>query len=222
MDKVQARRSLGLDPDLRIVGLLPGSRRRELKAHLPVMLESAMLLRERMGDFQCLIPLASTLQASEFSPHLEKLSGLAKPILVQDKHFEALGAMDAAVVKSGTATLEAALMGVPMVVVYRTSPLTYALASLLADVPHVGLVNIVADERLVPEQVQGDFTPAVVASLLEGFLTADSKSAGELRARLIALRQRLGSPGCFERAAEAVLEVLHRPARGPGDAPTHD
>ena len=222
MDKAQARRTLGLDPDLRIVGLLPGSRRRELRAHLPIMLESARLLRERLGDFQCLIPLASTLQASEFRPHLEKLSGLPEPILVQDKTFEALGAMDAAVVKSGTATLEAALMGVPMVVVYRTSPLTYALASLLADVRHVGLVNIVADERLVPEQVQGDFTPAVVASLLEGFLTADSKSAGELRARLIALRQRLGSPGCFERAAEAILQVLHRPALGPGDTPTHD
>ena len=222
MEKSLARRTLGLDPDRRILGLLPGSRRRELKVHLPIMLESARLLREKVGDFQCLIPMASTLQASDFRPHLERLSGLPEPILVQGKPFEALGAMDTAVVKSGTATLEAALMGVPMVVVYRTSPLTYALASLLADVPHVGLVNIVANERLVPEQVQGDFTPSIVASLLEGNLTADSRSAGELRARLIALRQKLGSPGCFERAAQAVLEVLRRPALMPREIPAHD
>ncbi len=222
MEKSLARTALGLDPDRRIVGLLPGSRRRELEAHLPIMLESAKLLKERVGDFQCLIPLASTLQASEFRPHLERRSGLPDPILVQGRLYEALGAMDAAVIKSGTATLEAALMGVPMVVVYRTSALTYALASLLADVPHVGLVNIVAGERLVPEKVQGSFTPTIVASSLESFLTADPKSAGELRAKLIALRQRLGSPGCFERAAEASLQVLHRPAPGPGEIPTHD
>lgn len=222
MDRKLARKGLGLDPDRRIVGILPGSRRRELEAHLPIMLESARILRERVGDFQCLIPVASTLQVEDFRPHLERCSGLPEPILVTNRPFEALGAMDAAVIKSGTATLEAALMGVPMVVVYRTSPVTYALASLLADVPHVALVNIVAGERLVPEQVQGKFTPATVASLMEGLLSGDTGPAGELRDRLIALRRRLGSPGCFERAAEAILEVLQSPSLGHGEISTHD
>ena len=222
MERTEARKALGLDPARRIVGLLPGSRRRELRAHLPTMLESAGLLRDRVGDFQCLIPVASTLEASEFRPYLERVTGLPEPILIEGKPFEALSAMDVAVIKSGTATLEAALMGVPMVVVYRTSPLTYALASLLADVPHVGLVNIVAGERLVPEQVQANFTPTILASLLEGYLTANAESIGDLRAKLIALRQRLGSPGCFARAAEAVLQVLNGPAPGPGEFPAHD
>jgi len=222
MDRTQARQALGLDPGRRIVGILPGSRRRELEAHLPTMLESARILRERIGDFQCLIPVASTLQEEDFRSHLERSAGLPEPILVTNRPFEALGAMDAAVIKSGTATLEAALMGVPMVVVYRTSPLTYALASLLADVPHVALVNIVAGERLVPEQVQGDFTPATIASLMEELLAADPGATGGLRDRLIALRRRLGSPGCFERAAEAIFEVLQRPTLRPGENLPHD
>jgi lipid-A-disaccharide synthase len=221
-ERSQARYALGLDPDRRILGLLPGSRRRELEAHLPVMLESAQLLRKCIGDFQCLIPVASTLKPSDFHSILERFPGIPEPILVEGKPFDALSAMDVAVIKSGTATLEAALLGVPMVVVYRTSLITYALAWLLADVSHVGLVNIVAGERLVPERVQGSFTSEALTSLLESYFTEDLESIGDLRAKLLALRQRLGSPGCFQRAAESILQVLLGPAYVPGGVPAHD
>src|SRR5262249_35075554 len=150
--------SLGLDPDETVVGILPGSRHRELAAHLPTMLAAAELLAKRVGRFRCVIPVASTLNPADFHSFLNPRTDLPDPLLVEGKPWEALCAMDAGVIKSGTATLEAALMGVPMVIVYRTSPLTYALARLMASVNHVGLVNIVAGKRLVPERVQRDFT----------------------------------------------------------------
>jgi len=207
MDALEARKALGLDPQRRILGLLPGSRVKELKTHLPIMLDCARLLRARIGDLQCLIPVAATLEPSDLRAVLEDVPAGERPLLLVDRHVEALGAMDAAVIKSGTATLEAALMGVPMVVGYRMSPLTYALASLLADVPHVALVNIVSGERLVPELVQEAFRPAAVAALLEDLLDNPDRTS-ELRRRLLAVRARLGAPGCFRRAAEAVLQAV--------------
>jgi len=221
MEKSRARRALGLDPQQRIVGLLPGSRCRELEAHLPIMLQSVARLRARAGDFQSLLPVAPTLRLSDFQPILERYHDLPQPTLVEGSPWEALGAMDAAVVKSGTATLEAALMGVPMVVVYRTSPLTHALASLLADVHHVGLVNIVAGKRLVPERVQRDFTASDLTTLLEGYLD-NPERAEMLRHELIALRARLGSPGCFQRAANAIHRVLDTSAPGLVESSAHD
>jgi lipid-A-disaccharide synthase len=115
--------------------------------------------------------------------------------------------MDAAMVKSGTATLEAGLMGVPMVVVYRTNPITYLLASMLADVRHVGLVNIVAGRRLVPELVQDDCTAAKIAAAIREYL-GDEDRRTSVRSEMLALRDQLGRPGCFERAAESALEML--------------
>jgi lipid-A-disaccharide synthase len=217
LEKRAARAALGLDPGETILGLMPGSRLKELRTHLPIMLECARLLRLRIGRLRCLIPVAATLRPSDVAPLLEELPSQERPLLVENRHVEALGAMDAAVIKSGTATLEAALMGVPMVVGYRTSPLTYALASWLADVPHVALVNIVSGERLVPELVQNAFQPPRVAALLEAFLK-DPDGTGALRARLLALRARLGAPGCFRRAAEAIHRCMA--AREPGRAMT--
>ncbi len=207
IDPVQARRVLGLDPEERVIGLLPGSRRREVAAHLPVMLEAAGILKERIGKFIGLLPVASTLRPDDLSAFLRARSGLPEIRLIEGKPWEALGAMDAAMIKSGTATLEAALMGVPMIIVYRTSPITYALASLLADVPHVGLVNLVAGKRLAPELVQGDFRAADLAEATAA-LVSDRPRREAMRSAMIALRERLGERGCFARSAEAILELM--------------
>jgi lipid-A-disaccharide synthase len=214
-----ARLALGWDPRQRVVGLLPGSRRKELETHFPVMLDCARELQGRIGRFRCVVPVASTLTRSDFEPYLKRLAGALEVHLVEGRPWEALGTMDAAVVKSGTATLEAALMGVPLVVAYRTSLLTYALASRLTNVRDVGLVNIVAGKRLVPELVQDDFTAANLADALQEILT-DPDRARELREELIGLRKSLGEPGCFERAARAARDVLR--ARSPGAVPIHD
>jgi len=208
LDRGESRRKFGLDPDRRVVGLLPGSRRREIGFHLGVMLEAAMLLRERVGDFQVVIPLASTLRPADLKPYLRSARvSLGEIPLLEGAPGEALSTMDAAVVKSGTATLEAGLMRVPMVVVYRTTPITYFLASLLANVRHVELINIVAGEEVVPELVQSRCTPEGIAGALEPFLR-DPSRAEAVRREMLALRGRLGEPGCFGRAAEAVLGVL--------------
>jgi lipid-A-disaccharide synthase len=215
LTKAQARTALGISTAGKVVGLFPGSRRKELRAHLPTMLESAALLRRTTGDFRCLIPVASTLRSEDLAPILERSPLRPEPLLVEGKPWEAFGAMDAAVVKSGTATLEAALMGVPMVVVYRTSAVTYALARLLAQVQHVGLVNIVAGRRLVPERVQADFTASSVASLMAEYFANPGKT-DSLRADLLALRGSLGEPGCFRRAAASILQVLQAGGSGTG------
>ena len=207
MQAIEARRALGLDPEARVIGLLPGSRRGEVAAHLPVMLEAARGLRRRIGEFVGLLPVASTLRPADLAGFLSAGPELPEIRLIEGRPWEALGAMDAAMIKSGTATLEAALMGVPMIIVYRTSPLTYALASLLADVPHVGLVNLVAEKRLAPELVQGDFQAERLAEATAALLS-DRPRREAMRREMIALRERLGERGCFARSAEAILEIL--------------
>ena len=208
LDRAGTRRRFGLAPDRRVVGLLPGSRRREIGFHLGVMLQAATLLRARLGDFQTVIPLASTVRPADLEPYLsDARESLGEIVLLEGNPGEALGTMDAAVVKSGTATLEAGLMGVPMVVVYRTNPITYLLASLLASVRYVGLVNIVAGKELVPERVQGRCTAEGIATALEPFLREPGR-AEAVRGEMASLWKSLGEPGCFRRAAEAVLTVL--------------
>jgi lipid-A-disaccharide synthase len=212
-DRAERRRRLGLDPERPVVGFLPGSRRREIGFHLPVMLEAALRLREAVGDYQMVVPLASSLRQEDLEPYLHEAGpALGKIHLLRGAPGEALSAMDAAVVKSGTATLEAALMGVPMVVVYRTTPVTFLLASLMAHVRHVGLVNIVAGKELAPELVQGRFTAAGIVAALEPLLRNPEHSES-VRREMLALRSRLGEPGCFRRAAEAVMEILGRGGR---------
>jgi lipid-A-disaccharide synthase len=207
-NREESRRRFGLDPHLPVLGLLPGSRRREIGFHLPIMLKAARLLRKQVGPFQTVVPLASSLHAGDLQPFLGGEEAPGETLhLLRGEPGELLSTMSAAVVKSGTATLEAALMGVPMVVVYRTTSLTFLLASLLARVRHVGLVNIVAGKELVPELVQSRCTPEGIAAALGSALTSPSQ-ARALSLEMIALRERLGEPGCFRRAARAVQEVL--------------
>jgi lipid-A-disaccharide synthase len=214
-----SRLRFNIPPGRRVVGLLPGSRRREIESHLPVMLEAAAELRRRIGDFLAVIPLASTLRRGDLDAYLGSTPGAPEVLVLDGPPGEVLNTMDAAMVKSGTATLEAGLMGVPMVVVYRTAPLTYLLASLLANVRQVGLVNIVAGKELAPELVQRRFTPERIVTAMEPILK-DPARAEAIRRDLAVLRSRLGEPGCFRRSARAVLEVLDAAgARPSGGAP---
>jgi lipid-A-disaccharide synthase len=211
--RAEAKRRLEIDPARTVVGLFPGSRRREIGFHLPVLLESLRVLRERWGPCEALLPLAPGLRAGDLEPYLVA----ADPPGVRVRTGEAsdlLGAMDVAVVKSGTATLEAALMGVPMVIVYRTTALTHFLASRLTRVDRVGLVNIVAGKELAPELVQSACTAGRIAAELESLLR-DPGRAERIRREMIALRDRLGRPGCFERVADEALDLARNGGRRP-------
>jgi lipid-A-disaccharide synthase len=128
--------------------------------------------------------------------------------VVEDATYDALGAADLSIVSSGTATVEAALMDAPMIVVYRLAPLTAAIARLLVRTPMFAMVNLIAGKRVVPELVQKDFTPACLAD--ETIRLLDSPDARtEMRQGLAQVREKLGPPGAVERAADLIAEMLN-------------
>jgi len=195
---------LGLDPAKTTVAMLPGSRRKEVSAHLPVMLEAAARLgSERDIQFTCI--RASTVDRPGLDSMLRE-SALKVPVVETDR-YSAMNAADLVWTASGTATLETALLLKPMIVVYRLSRLTYLLARLLVKVDHIGMVNLIAGERIVPELVQDDFKPERIVE--ESRIMLDNQN---IRTRIIEklakLRDRLGSPGAAGRVADMALAMM--------------
>jgi lipid-A-disaccharide synthase len=205
----QTLRPIGVDPRRPVIALLPGSRRNEIQAHLPPMIGAFGILRGEFRDLQAVLPLAPTLDRKEMEDHVRALAPAAadRPLVTTEDRYDLVGAADAAVVASGTATLETALLGVPMVIVYRVNALTYLLARLLSSVPHIGMPNLIAGERVVPELVQGDCRPETIAAALRRILT-DPPAAAATRRTLLAVRSRLGSPGAAARAAAAAWDMI--------------
>ena len=200
-----------LDPSRPLIALLPGSRRKELERILPPMLEAASLLSAKRAEAQFVIALAPARALSEAEAHTSaalKL-GLAPPRtlrVVQGETREALGAADAAAITSGTATLEAALLGVPQVIVYKESLLNWHILGSLIHTEHYGLTNLIAGERLATELIQNDLTGEKLSAELLSLL--DEERNGEFRARLTAATDRLGAGGASLRAADAVLSAV--------------
>lgn len=201
----EAKRLLGLDPGKRTLALLPGSRTREISHLLPDMLAAAGILRGRIPGLQFVLPVAPTLTREFVESFVRK--GPVPVTLTEGGVYDALRASDVALVASGTATLETGLMTVPMVIVYRVSPLSYAIGKLFVDVEHIGLVNIVAGERAVPELVQRDATPENMADALTKLLN-DPAYYGRVQARLADIRTKLGESGTNARVASLVREFL--------------
>jgi lipid-A-disaccharide synthase len=211
LETVQANQSretiltkIGLDPAKPAIALLPGSRRAEVTCHLPIMRDAATRLRaEREIQFFCV--RASTIERIELE------SALKNPVLqipvVDECRYDAIHAADLVWTASGTATLEIALLGRPMIIIYRVSWLTYQLARLLVRVDHIGMVNLIAGERLVPELVQNDANPARLVT--ESRILLDSREARSLiTGKLSKLRERLGPPGAADRVAELAFALM--------------
>ncbi len=200
-----ARKRFGLDPGRRTVAVLPGSRRSEVAGLLPAMLDAAGSLHARFSDLQFILPVAPTLPEE----HIRTLCAQAKaPVTVTSGSvYDVLRASDAAIVASGTATLETALMNVPMVIVYRVSRLTALLVRMLATYDHVGLPNIVAGRRIVPELLQEAVTGANIDAALVPLLEDRQARDAALRG-LAEVRRKLGEEGASARAAAVVLEQL--------------
>ena len=197
----------GLDASKPIIALLAGSRHKEIVRILPVMLETAALMSEKDRDLQFVVALAPTRREAEVDEAKKSVKKLpAKLLVVKGETFEALNASDAAAVTSGTATLETAIIGTPMAIVYKTSPLNYKLMRPLITVEHFGLINLIAEERLAAELIQDDFTPAVLADEL--FRLLEPEENRKMRARLKAATERLGHGGASRRAAEFILELI--------------
>ena len=191
------RERLGISGVERLLALLPGSRVQEIEANLPVLAEGVSQLNARV-----VVSRAPSVPDRVYASL--QTYGLA---LWDGSAGDLAGAADAALVASGTATLETGLRGTPMAVVYRTGSLNWHLAKALVKIRTVGLVNIAAGGRRIPELLQDQFTPQRVAEVAKRLLF-DPQEAVEQRAYLAALAEKLGGQGAAERAAEAVLETI--------------
>lgn len=200
----EARRRLGADPGHSLIGLLPGSRREEVEHLLPPMLEAAGRLAADDGRRRFVLGLAPTVPREQVQAHLLRAAGGPAVDLVSGRTYEVMAAADALLIASGTATLEAALLGTPMVVCYRVSRTTEIIARLLADVQWIGLPNLVSGRAVVPELIQKDVTGARLAAEASRLLDNPVIATAQ-RAAFKELRARLGEPGVGRRAARAVL-----------------
>src|SRR6266404_1157024 len=200
-----------LDAAKPIVALLPGSRHKELERILPPMIEAASRIAAERSEVQFVIPLAPSRSIKEAEAIIEKKRGAGLRLpdvlrLTEHETREALASVDAAAVASGTATLEAALIGVPLVIVYKESPLNWHILGRMINTEHFGLINLIAGERLVTELMQNDFSSKTLANELLWLL--DREHSVELHARLGVAVAKLGGPGASDRAADAVLEAV--------------
>ncbi len=200
----EARRRLGADPGHSLIGLLPGSRQEEVERLLPPMLEAAQRLAAADGRRRFVLGLAPTVSRQQAQAHLHRVAAGLTVELVSGRTYEVMAGAEALLIASGTATLEAALLGTPMVVCYRVSRTTEIIARLLARVQWISLPNLVSGRAVVPELIQEDVTGARLAAEASRLLE-DPVAATAQRAAFKELRARLGEPGVARRAARAVL-----------------
>lgn len=194
----------GLDPARRLVTLLPGSRRKEVERILPEMAAAAETLADRL-PIQLAVALAPTVSRGLAEPMVAGRR-VALPLIEHDP-YNLIAASDLVLTASGTATLEVALLERPMVIMYRSSPLTYATARMLVRVPWIGMPNLIAGREIVPELLQNQARAAGIVRAAEPIL-ADPARAETIRRDLAAVRQALGAPGAADRAADLAIGLL--------------
>jgi len=204
-DRDAARATLGLSPSDRVLALFPGSREQEIERHLDAFVGAARELQRRDPSLKVLVSVA---------PHVTVSDARCPFPMVRSASFTIFRAADAALCKSGTTTLEAAVTGCPLVVAYRTSPITYAAARWLVKIPNIGLVNVVAGHRLAPEFVQDALQPFAVADALSPLLDHESDERKLMIVGLDAVRAALGTPGAAARAATMAAELAGHGGNG--------
>lgn len=199
------RQELGLSVDAPVLGLFPGSRASEIRRHLPVIVAAAERLRARHPQLQLVMGVAPGLDIEhEIRPFTKTETGIR---LIEGRSHEVMAACDALLISSGTATLEAGLLGVPMVILYRVSALSYAILKRFLLIPDIGLVNIVAGRRIVPEFVQNNATVENLANAAEELLF-DPARAQSVRNALRGVRETLGESGGSQRVAAMAKELI--------------
>lgn len=208
MNREQAALSFGLDPSRKIVGLFPGSRKNEVERLLPVIIESARLVERQFPGAQFVVPVASTLSRDDLAPQI--LAAGIDARFTHERIHDLIRGCDAVISVSGTVTLEIALIGTPMVIIYKLSPLTYLLAKRLVKVEHIGLCNIIAGETVVRELIQHDANPAMISAEIEKIL-GNVMYANEIRQKLSAVRSQLKCGGASANVARLILALTGHP-----------
>jgi lipid-A-disaccharide synthase len=198
------RRRQGLDADALLIGLFPGSRRSEIDRIFPVLLNAGEKIRSALVGVQLVAAVAPALKRDLLEGWSQRTG--VKVTLIENATHPLMHASDLALVASGTATLETALLGTPELVLYRTDPITYHLARQLLNISRIGLVNLVAQKEIAPEFIQHRCNPETVASAAIKYLQNRGLKR-EFLPESIELRRKLGKPGAARRAAQAILEL---------------
>jgi lipid-A-disaccharide synthase len=202
--KEEAFQQFGLDPKRRTIGLLPGSRMHEVERLLPPLLASAHLLQKEIPDLQFVIPLASGISKTILLSYIKN-----SPVKVVEHYtYDVMNLSELLITASGTATLEGAILGKPMIIIYQVSWPSYWIGRALIRVDHIGLVNLVAEKEIAPELVQKDVRPQRIADEALRILR-DPILSRKMADSMGEVRQRLGKPGAAQRAALIVTSLLH-------------
>ena len=201
----QAKKKFGFDPQHRVIGLFPGSRRSEVDALLPIMIAAAEKIHQRHFDVSIALPLAPGLDLESLKPLLRKTQVPIK--IVEGDFYDFTKSCDVIVAASGTVTLEIALLSVPHLLVYRMAPMTYRIVKRLVKIPYVGLCNIISGESLILELLQDDVTAERLEQEISILMTRlDSKAHAEkIRQQVLAA---LGPAGGSHNAAQQIINML--------------
>jgi lipid-A-disaccharide synthase len=202
LSRAEFLRRYGITPGRKLLALLPGSRSQEISTIFPTMIQAAEKLRTAL-DLEVAVGVAPNLGGEFLRTYLPQGSSFQ---CIEHGTYDLMAHADAAIVTSGTATLETGWFGTPMAVVYRTSPVTFFIGRMLVDVPHIGLVNIVAEKRVVPEFIQGAMTVANLENAV-GRMLRDQSYADHLRRELAVIKTKLGGPGASARVADGVISL---------------
>ncbi len=203
--KAEDLQLFGLNPQQPIVGLLPGSRINEIKRMLPVMLEAAEKIFDANTDTQFILPQADSISDELLSNYLN--STFVTVQVIKNQPYDVMQCCDAIMTTSGTATLEIALLNIPMVIAYKLSPLTYLLGKLLVNIAFIGLPNIIAGKKIVTELIQNEATPKKLAAEINRLL--NDKNAAQTQCKELSLvKEQLGHGGGSKNMAVLVLEML--------------
>ncbi|MDF2867379.1 MAG: lpxB [Gammaproteobacteria bacterium] len=200
-----ARQAFNLQPHQYSIALIPGSRKAEIHRLLPVMLATAKLLKMKYPDIQFILPIAPSIAEDMLEPYLAQLDFEIK--VVKQRIYDVMQACNAAITASGTVTLEAALMELPIVVIYKISWFSYQLAKLLINIPYISLTNIVAEQRVVPELIQAAANPEKIAGEIDKILQ-DTSYALRIKAELAKIKAKLLSNAGEQSIAKLALTML--------------
>lgn len=199
--------SFGINPAKKIIALLPGSRKQEVRLMLPLMLKAAQEINQIFPAAQFIIAKASNLDTQIYQNECKNFNLNLK--VVDGRTYDCLNAAEASLVCSGTATLEAAIIGQPFIIVYKTNLLNYLLYRPQIKIPYIGMVNIVAGKKIVPEFIQFAALPKKISAEIIRLLN-DQQLAGQMRSNLKVVKESLGQPGAADRAAKLILDYLKK------------
>jgi lipid-A-disaccharide synthase len=203
--KTDFRNRLKIREGETLIGVLPGSRWQEIESILPPMLRSCSILKQRLKNLKIAVGLAPAIEINKIELFLKKPNPEVQ--LLKDSTYDLMSHSDLLLVTSGTATLESAISGTPLIILYRTSFLTYFIARLMVKIPFIGMVNIVAGEKIVPEFIQFQIKPRKIAEEMEKILK-NKEEYERIKIKLSQVKDRLGQRGAYQRGAEIVNQML--------------